>query len=71
MPQLLRIFPYSAAQLTANDQYKRLLAGWAAGGHDGGTNGRRLRSAGPAEHGGTQPPEQVGPLASFVGCHSG
>jgi hypothetical protein len=30
VPQLLRIFPYSAAQLTANDQYKRLLAGWAA-----------------------------------------
>lgn len=30
MPQLLRIFPYSAAQLTANDQYKRYLASWAS-----------------------------------------
>ena len=35
VPQLLRIFPYSAAQLTANDQYKRLLAGWAAGSRSG------------------------------------
>ena len=33
MPQLLRIFPYSAAQLTANDQYKRYLASWASRGN--------------------------------------
>ena len=38
VPQLLRIFPYSAAQLTANDQYKRLLAGGASRRH-GGSSG--------------------------------
>ena len=38
VPQLLRIFPYSAAQLTANDQYKRLLAG-GAGRRHGGSSG--------------------------------
>lgn len=40
VPQLIRIFPYSAAQLTSNDLYKRHLAAWSAGsggaGHAGG-----------------------------------
>lgn len=33
---IIRIFPYSAAQLAANDSYKRVLAGlWGEGGHRG------------------------------------
>ncbi len=47
VPQLLRIFPYSAAQLTANDQYKRLLAGWAAGSRSGSSaDADQVRSVG-------------------------
>jgi hypothetical protein len=34
---IIRIFPYSAAQLAANDSYKRLLAGVIAGGNPTGS----------------------------------
>ena len=58
VPQLLRIFPYSATQLTANDQYKRLLAGWAAS-WQGRRSGDARAHSPPGQHDSGSPNVEV------------